>query len=626
MHTLCKHFLALCLGFMCTLTLFHAPVQGTSFNFIELKDYKVIAVEGLTATKNDDNKISFAKGTEKLLTLTVGKGNKEQFASYFTQQNSPSIIFTRKEVRLDNGTALTAFTVEYTNKGRRRLILFAADGYFLNVTTYKCTPQLPFILDTLDSENKNYSNIFRFLYQQKYQGDGDTWEAWLSAPRKALPKFEAKVSMLDKTMSIATNLRMEHSKAWQVSEVKNFCVITPQKGSEESDVWLTAVPYATPQDAGLNEHFYDTMRSVLDAAGIANTTRGRYYGGEYNFYTSTGGMGSAGLVDEHALIIVERNLGCSSQMADYFRTFLRKNYEPVPPVKSMSAEDIAALQKAAPTDPATIKQLQNDLMHAVRKLSYDDVEKILQSGIDVNFLMDGYTPLARATQKDAVGTMALLLKYGAHVDGIAQNHTNWTPLGIAVYNNSIRAAQYLLQHKADVHLLSHEASPLIRAMMGDSKDKRALVQLLLDHGADPNRAKQYALNPVQFAVMNAKAKYLPLLLIKGGNIQVRDQYQKSLLMLVAEMGPSDDGISEEDKRKTMQILINHKADIHAVDDDGNTALMLAARYAVKENVELLLKNGANPNTKNNQGQNALYFARKSPMKGIVAVLRKYGAK
>ncbi len=638
MHTFFPKIFIPCLGFLSTLALFLSPVLASSFTFIDLKDYRIIAVEGLKHTKDGENEISFAREKEKInplnalddkekvVTFSVGKGDKEKFANFFAKQSSPNIIFTRKEVRLDNDTTFTAFTVENRELGERGLTLFAADGYFLNVTTYTCVPQLPFMFYGIDSKNTSLKNIFRTIAFQKTQDDGEKWEAWLSSPRIGLPKFEANVSALDMTISLAMNLNSEKNKTWEASEVNNFTVITPQLGTYESDLWVAVVPYSTPQDANLNEHFYDTMRAILNSAGIANTTRGRYYGGEYAFYTSTGGMGSASLIDGNALITVERNLGCSSQMADYFRDFLHKQYTTPPPPKDTSAEDIAAAKKVAPTDPAVIKQLQSELMQAVEKGGYDAIEKILQRGIDVNFLINGYTPLAKATQKDARGIMSLLFKYGAHVDGVPQDHTNWTPLAIAANNNHVYAAEYLLKQKADVNLLCHGAPPLMRAMMKTFTDQSELVQLLLDHGADPNRAKQYALNPVQFAVMNARAKYLPLLLAKGADLHVRDQYQKSLLMLVAELYPTDDGLSEEDKRKTMQFLIDNKVPMHLIDDQGKTALMYAAEFAVKENVELLLKNGADPNMKDDQGRTALYYAKISPQKGVMAVLKKYGAR
>ncbi len=327
MHTFLPRFFIVCLSFFCTLTLFYSAVQAAPFNFIDLKDYKVIAIEGLNATKGGDNEISFAKGQGTVLTFTSGKAVKKEFAENFLKEKDTHLIFNSKEVRFDNDTSFTAFTVENTSNGLRSLTLFAANGQFFTVTTYTCVPQLPFMLYAINSKNTSLINIFRTIAQQKTQSDGENWETWLSSSRKELPKFEGNVSKLDLTISLTENLRMQQSKTWQVKEEKNFCVITPQKGSQESDLWVAIVPYSTPQDAGFNEHFYDTMRALLHAAGIANTTRGRYYGGEYSFYTSTGGMGSASLIGNHALITVEHNLGCSSQMADYFRTFLYKNYE-----------------------------------------------------------------------------------------------------------------------------------------------------------------------------------------------------------------------------------------------------------------------------------------------------------
>ncbi len=597
MHKFFPKFFTLCFGLFCALASFHTSAWASLFSSIELKDYSVLAVEGLSDTIEGENIISFSQGTKKLVTLIVGQGPKEEFAKQFTEKKYAHIMLNREEVRFDNNS-FTAFTAENKEYGVRSFTLFAADGHFLTVTTHTCAPHLPYMLYGIDSTNASLKNIFRAIALQKAQTDGESWEAWLSSPRKALPKFHMNGPVYSERINFAglpyMRLEVAQNKDWTLRQEKNFVVISPKKGSNESDLWVSIVPYSTPQGANLNEHFYEKMYYALRNVGMEGTTRGRYYGGEYAFYTPTGGIGNASLVGDYALITVQNTLGCSSQMADYFTKHLRKIVEHLP------------------------------LMQAIEKGDVLSVKNLVQSGIDINFPLNGFTPLATAAQKNALPIMQLLLEHGAHVEGNTKAHDNITPLSLAVLENHVDATKLLLKHKAQVN--HTKTSPLIHAMMGVFKDKSELVQMLLDHGANPNGSEHYGFNPTQFAVRGARVKYLPMLLAKGANLQVRDQYQKTLLMLIAEQYPTDDGLSEEDKRKTMQFLIDNKADMHAVDESGKTALMYAAAFATKENVEVLLKNGANPHMKDEQGRTALYYAKRSPQKGVMAMLRKYGAK
>lgn len=54
----------------------------------------------------------------------------------------------------------------------------------------------------------------------------------------------------------------------------------------------------------------------------------------------------------------------------------------------------------------------------------------------------------------------------------------------------------------------------------------------------------------------------------------------------------------------MRLLLENDSDIEASDANGNTALLLAARYEHKEVVRLLLKNGADVEASDENGQTA----------------------
>ena len=70
----------------------------------------------------------------------------------------------------------------------------------------------------------------------------------------------------------------------------------------------------------------------------------------------------------------------------------------------------------------------------------------------------------------------------------------------------------------------------------------------------------------------------------------------------------------------MQILLSANADVNAVDEDGETALYLAAEAGDSDIVKLLLDAGADVNIRNEDGETALVIARKENQQRVVQVL------
>jgi ankyrin repeat protein len=61
---------------------------------------------------------------------------------------------------------------------------------------------------------------------------------------------------------------------------------------------------------------------------------------------------------------------------------------------------------------------------------------------------------------------------------------------------------------------------------------------------------------------------------------------------------------------TIDVLMEAGADVNAQDSAGNTALMQACRYGLEESVQALLEYHADPNMKNHEGKTALWFVQK----------------
>ena len=75
----------------------------------------------------------------------------------------------------------------------------------------------------------------------------------------------------------------------------------------------------------------------------------------------------------------------------------------------------------------------------------------------------------------------------------------------------------------------------------------------------------------------------------------------------------------------MKHLVDNGADVNAMDNDGWTPLILAARYKTLEMVKYLVDNGVNVNATKNDGWTPLMFAAKYGTFEMVNYLVEYGA-
>ncbi|HZS28904.1 MAG TPA: ankyrin repeat domain-containing protein [Candidatus Angelobacter sp.] len=132
-------------------------------------------------------------------------------------------------------------------------------------------------------------------------------------------------------------------------------------------------------------------------------------------------------------------------------------------------------------------------------------------------------------------------------------------------------------------------TPLLNAIQAaDSSHFRSrspeMVEFLLNHGADPNFRPPEGLSPLQMAASEGEAplSVTKLLLRHGARVDDRDDGGETALLIAAQRknGPA-----------VVQELAAAGADIHAVNEFGHNALMLAAWQHYKDTVILLAKIG-----------------------------------
>lgn len=174
---------------------------------------------------------------------------------------------------------------------------------------------------------------------------------------------------------------------------------------------------------------------------------------------------------------------------------------------------------------------------------------------------DGNTPLHHGMRSTDAAVAALLLDAGAAIEAV--NNEGYTPLALACQAANWRVARYMLERKAKLEPAG--AVPVLFAA-ASAEDDDIGIRLLHKH----------------------KAK-----------IDVRGPNQRTPLMIAAETGLSE----------VVATLLELGAQINAVDDNGMTAYMLAARAG---EVEVLRKLGESAkldrNCRDSAGLNALEHA------------------
>jgi ankyrin repeat protein len=146
------------------------------------------------------------------------------------------------------------------------------------------------------------------------------------------------------------------------------------------------------------------------------------------------------------------------------------------------------------------------LMEAVYYGHATVVKLLLKKGADVNKAGNGgNSPLMLAVLYGKVEIVELLLDHGADVNKVdykVDNKYNDTPFTWAVRNGKVEVVRLLL-NKADVNKADkYGDSPLMLAYKGRIEDVNLLMELLLEHGADINRANNKGETFFEFALEN----------------------------------------------------------------------------------------------------------------------------
>ncbi|KAL8420406.1 hypothetical protein RB594_003262 [Gaeumannomyces avenae] len=221
---------------------------------------------------------------------------------------------------------------------------------------------------------------------------------------------------------------------------------------------------------------------------------------------------------------------------------------------------------------------------------------------------DGVTPLFSAVESGYIAGASLLLKYGADPNLCAGPEPE-SPLALAVVDGKFELVQLLLMYGGDAnHSLSCGNTALI-ASIGKTTPKR-VVALLLEYGADPD-AKNSSGKTALFEAINAgRVDVVQMLLDHGANPNLPGPkhmlwpatMQPACLKLLLARGADTrkaPGILElatsTNSPESVRILIEAGVDVNAKKDGVYTPLCTSIRDDRADLFNMILAAGADPN-------------------------------
>ena len=252
-------------------------------------------------------------------------------------------------------------------------------------------------------------------------------------------------------------------------------------------------------------------------------------------------------------------------------------------LKNVSAEEIKALidqgYDVNETDDNGFTIL-HVMVNAKRK---DIVALLIKAGADVNAVKTrGGSALHDAAYKNHPEIAQLLIDAGADIE--AKNRHGETPLHRTAWQGSVETLHVLLQAGADVNILTTgwiRGGALHYAAL---RNHPAIAQILIDAGADIDAKTDYGATPLRYAAQEGNTGVARILLEAGANQNARKNDGSTTFMAAANYGrkPSrslygyDDYLDETYRRpraslKMLKLLIEYKADPHAVDNEGKNA-------------------------------------------------------
>ena len=237
------------------------------------------------------------------------------------------------------------------------------------------------------------------------------------------------------------------------------------------------------------------------------------------------------------------------------------------------------------------------------------------------------TPLFLAAARGHLDVLRCLIENGADIN--ASTADNCTPLMIAIENGKINVATFLIEHGAYVDLKDDRGDTALhyavsRYILHNCNDSLKVCSCLIKHGADVNgcnsdKGPNNRRTPLMIASRYGRVDVMTLLIKHGADLNLQDKEGETALHYAVDYAVDNSDVSCE----ALRCLIENRANVDAVSNNGRTSLMKAIREASV--VTFLTEHGANIDLQDKNGDTALHYAVRDYSLEVVAHLVTLGA-
>jgi len=159
--------------------------------------------------------------------------------------------------------------------------------------------------------------------------------------------------------------------------------------------------------------------------------------------------------------------------------------------------------------------------------------------------MEDWFEESESTQDCRLDVVKFLLEHGADPD--ARNNDDSSPLHQASYYGSVKGAQLMPEHRANIHARTVEGhTPLHKVLYQLDDTSGTCLNMCLDtirgllaHGADVDALDDDHATPLHLASYHGCAKGARILLEHGANVHLEDKEGRTPLQVASERGKTE---------------------------------------------------------------------------------------
>jgi len=281
------------------------------------------------------------------------------------------------------------------------------------------------------------------------------------------------------------------------------------------------------------------------------------------------------------------------------------------------------------------------LIDAIQRRNFKTFNDLMQQPVDINarFKDDTlWTLLMYAVYQESIEMVKSLVAAGADVNLIGTDPEDFA-LNLAAYAADVEIFNYLapltspeLRLKAEktliktIKYLKRQANRVVEDFLrAVSKKNKELIHKAITAGTNVDAIGAGEETALHIASHHGYAEIVQILIEAGCKLNCQEErHGNTPLMLAVKKGQMSKNL-EKELQDVTSLLIKAGADLNMINNNHQTALILASQANNIWAVKMLLEAEADVNIKDNEGKTALDYALIAKNQEIIQQLREAGA-